>query len=95
MKCVKKKYEKGGRVKKSRSKRVQGRAEKTMNKAKVSFTKAEQARKDSESESDKTGLLAGYANRMYRKASNQEIKAKKQKAKADRLKEIEKVKQSK
>lgn len=94
MKCVKKKkYEKGGKVKKSRSERVQGRAERTMGRAKVSFTKAEQARKDSES--DKTGIMADYADKMYRRASNQEIKAKKKKARADRLREQEKAKESK
>jgi hypothetical protein len=92
MKC-KKKYEEGGKVKRSRSKRVKDRAEDKMTKAQVSYTKAEQARKDSDS--DKTGNMVDYANKMYRKAKNQEIRAKKLMAKYERLLEVEKVKQSK
>lgn len=92
MKCVKKKYKDGGKVKKSKSERIDDRAEKMMGKARASYTKAEQARKDSDS--DKTGIMAGYANRMYGKAAKQEIRAKNKKAKAQRAAEVENAKKS-
>jgi len=82
----------GGGEKPTRSQRIAERAEKKMTQAKQSWIKAEQARKDSESESDKTGLLAGYANRMYGKAARQEKRAETLMEKSKRKKEVEEVK---
>jgi hypothetical protein len=85
--------------KKPRSQKVAARADKKMTKAKKSWTKAEQARKDSSSRTTKVSAsspgadnLSSYANRMYGKAAGQERKAKSLKAKSTRLSELEKFK---
>jgi hypothetical protein len=85
--------------KKPRSQKVAARAENKMTKAKKSWTKAEQARKDSSASKSKgsalhptTNNLSSYADRMYGKAAGQERKAKSLKAKSARLSELEKFK---
>ena len=88
--------------KKPRSQKVGERAEKKMDKAKVSWTKAEQARKDAQSKKGggsalhpKTGNLEAYANKMYGKAAAQSNRAKATKEKSERLKQVEAVKKRK
>lgn len=82
----------GGGEKLSKSAKIDARAENKMTKAKKSWTKAEQARIDSETNPGTTGNLERYANRMYNKAARQEDRAKDLKAKAARTKEVEEVK---
>jgi len=88
-----------GGEKPTRSQRIAERAEKKMTKAKQSWTKAEQARIDSESNkgvnsplAPPTGNLERYADRLYGKAARQEERAKKLKEKSERIKEVEEVK---
>lgn len=88
--------------KKPRSEKVANRAEKKMTKAKVSWTKAEQARQDSQNTGktksplhSSVSTMDSYANKQYDKAAAQERKAKELKAKSARLKEVESVKSSK
>ena len=82
----------GGGEKPSKSAKIDARAENKMTKAKKNWTKAEQARVDSEANPGTTGNLERYASRMYNKAARQEDRAKDLKAKAARTKEVEEVK---
>jgi hypothetical protein len=82
----------GGGEKRPKSAKIDARAENKMTKAKKNWTKAEQARVDSEANPGTTGNLERYASRMYNKAARQEDRAKDLKAKAARTKEVEEVK---
>jgi hypothetical protein len=77
---------------KSRSEKIDNRAENKMTAAKKSWTKGEQARIDSEANPGTTGNLERYSSRMFNKAARQEDRAKDLKAKAARRKEVEGIK---
>lgn len=89
----------GGGEKRPKSQKIEERAEKKMTKAKQSWTKAQQAYKDQDSEkninsplSQSTGNLERYGDRMVKRSLRQAKRAENLQAKADRTKEVEEVK---